>query len=269
MPAPRSPISAMRWLRSAFWPPVPNISPSATRARRSAASSLCSSSSRISSHSGEEVVTSPIRSASVQCSAPATCSSTRIETLPTPYSRFARWRSDTSAAIATARRVRPRRARRLRARSPSATRNGFFSPCPAPPSCGRSIVDDASLSRCEDRGGAGVCSIVLDMPETRDYRSVESTILHTLSRSNPDPPPPAIQSSQKRDRHEPEHRHAAGRRLQLRAVPDRVQRGPRREDRLHRRPGTPQLRRTRRPRPAPRSGAAGDRACGARNACCC
>ena len=41
-----------------------------------------------------------------------------MDALPVPYSRLARCRSDTSAATATALRVRPRCARRLRTRSP-------------------------------------------------------------------------------------------------------------------------------------------------------
>ncbi|MNT27569.1 hypothetical protein D3C72_1632060 [compost metagenome] len=134
LPAPRSPTSAMRRCRAGSTEAVPSISPSATRTRRRSASLRCSSSSRISSHSGELVVTSPTSSASEQCSAPATCCSTRIDALPMPYSRFARWRSDTSADRATALRVRPRCARRLRTRSPSATSSGFLaSPATAAP----------------------------------------------------------------------------------------------------------------------------------------
>ena len=72
LPAPRSPISATRGLRSALPPPVPSNSPMAMRARRSVASSRCSSSSRISSHSGDSVVKSPFSSASEHCKAPAT-----------------------------------------------------------------------------------------------------------------------------------------------------------------------------------------------------
>ena len=99
------------------------------RPGRGAARPRCGrcSSSRIISHSGELVVTSPTSSASAQSSAVATCCSTRIEALPTPYSRLARWRSETPDASATALRVRPRRARSRRTRSPSATRNGALA----------------------------------------------------------------------------------------------------------------------------------------------
>src|SRR5690606_38033861 len=67
----------------------------------------------------------PSSSASGHCSAPATCCRTRIDALPMPYSRLARWRSETSAAAAAALRVSPRRARSIRTRSPRATRNGL------------------------------------------------------------------------------------------------------------------------------------------------
>ena len=46
----------------------------------------------------------------------------RIEALPTPYSRLARWRSETPAAVRDRLRVRPRRARSSRTRSPRASR---------------------------------------------------------------------------------------------------------------------------------------------------
>ena len=76
------------------------------------------------SHSGDWVVTSPTSSASEHCSARATCRRTRIEALPTPYSRLAKCRSETPVARASALRVRPRRTRKALARSPSAARNG-------------------------------------------------------------------------------------------------------------------------------------------------
>ena len=126
LPAPRRPTSAMRRCLAASLCPPLSSSCSARRARRSSGSLRCSSSSRISSHSGDCVVKSPTSSASEQCRAWATCCSTRMEALPVPYSRLARWRSDTSAATATALRVRPRCARRLRTRSPSATSRGFL-----------------------------------------------------------------------------------------------------------------------------------------------
>ena len=71
------------------------------RAGRGAGRRRCvpRSSSRSISHSGELVVTSPTSSASVQSSAVATCCSTRIDALPTPYSRLARWRSETPDAL--------------------------------------------------------------------------------------------------------------------------------------------------------------------------
>ena len=114
LPAPRKPTSAIRLPRPSA-ACESNISANATRARRRSASSRRSRSSRISSHSGEDAVTSPSNSASEHCSAVATCCSTRIDALPMPYSRFARCRSDTLAACATALRVRPRRARMLHA----------------------------------------------------------------------------------------------------------------------------------------------------------
>ena len=80
--------------------------------------------SRKLSHSGDWVVTSPRISASEHCSARDTCKRTRIEALPTPYSRLARCRSETPVARAKALRVRPRRTRSALARSPSARRNG-------------------------------------------------------------------------------------------------------------------------------------------------
>ena len=127
LPAPRRPINATRGLRAAFPPPVPNNSPTATRTRCSVASSRCSSNSRNINHSGDEVVTSPINSAKEHWSAPATCKSTKIEALPVPYSRLAKCRSDTSAMLATAFRVRPRRERNARTRSPKAVKNGSRS----------------------------------------------------------------------------------------------------------------------------------------------
>ncbi len=127
LPAPRRPISATRVLHSGVAAPVPSTSPMATRTWRNLASSRFSSSSRISSHSGLEVVTSPSNSINEHCKALATCNSTRMEALPSPYSRLAKCRSETSAAAATARRVMPRRARKPRTRSPSCTRKGFFS----------------------------------------------------------------------------------------------------------------------------------------------
>ena len=144
LPAPRRPTSAIRGLcvvPRACPLPVPSISATATRTRCSVVSSRLSSSSRSSSHSGFEVVMSPVSSARLHCKAPATCNSTRMLALPTPYSRLARWRSLTSAASATALRVMPRRARKPRTRSPSATRNGFFSSAAA----GLSEVRSASF----------------------------------------------------------------------------------------------------------------------------
>ena len=127
LPAPRRPMSAMRDERGRASPrpaSVPSSSPTATRTRRSVASSRFSSMSRRRSHSGECVVTSPRSSAKEQWSARVTCNRTRIEALPTPYSRLARCRSETSVACASALRVMPRRARKARTRSPSAIRNG-------------------------------------------------------------------------------------------------------------------------------------------------
>src|SRR6202020_2683338 len=57
-------------------------------------------------------------------SARATCKRTRIEALPTPYSRLAKCRSETPVARASALRVNPRRVRKAFARSPSAAKNG-------------------------------------------------------------------------------------------------------------------------------------------------
>jgi hypothetical protein len=79
----------------------------------------------IISHSVLLVVSSPTSSATGQCKAWATCWSTRIEALPTPYSRLARCRSETPAAWAAARRVIPWRARRLRTRCPSRIKYGL------------------------------------------------------------------------------------------------------------------------------------------------
>jgi len=84
----------------------------------------------MSSHSGDEVVSSPTNSAIWQPSAIATWRSTWTDALPTPSSRFARWRSDTAEASESARRVMPLRARSARTRSPSATRKGSRSVSP-------------------------------------------------------------------------------------------------------------------------------------------
>ncbi|CQR29211.1 hypothetical protein THICB1_140045 [Thiomonas arsenitoxydans] len=158
LPAPRSPMRATRELRPALSPPVPSISPTAARTRCRVASSRCSSSSRSSSHSGEEVVTSPINSARLHCSAWATCSRTRMDAFPTPLSRLARWRSETSEAMATALRVRPRRARRARTRSPSAIRKGWR----ASPWVARAAASSGDPSR-------GSCNILLDISEIGFY----------------------------------------------------------------------------------------------------
>ena len=146
----------------------------ATRAWRRSASSRFASRSRISNHSGDDVVTSPISSASGQCSAMAICCRTRIDALPIPYSRFARWRSETSAACATALRVMPRRARSVRTRSPSATSSGCFdasaSRLPAP---GSSAAGSRSALRW------GKCRIVLARHACRHCSVGDScTIMH-------------------------------------------------------------------------------------------
>ncbi len=145
LPAPRKPTKAMLVLRVAD-APSSTMPASAMRARRNVASSRCSNSSRISSHSGDWVVTSPNNSASELCSACATCHSSKMETLPSPYSKFARCRSDTPAVWAKALRVMPRRARKERTRSPKADRKGFLS----------ASVD---FSECGD----SICNILLDI----------------------------------------------------------------------------------------------------------
>jgi hypothetical protein len=94
---------------------------------------------RIISHSGLAVVSSPSNSASGQSSAAATCASTSTETLPSPLSRFARCRSDTSAAAASTRRGIPRRARSSFTRWPSASSSGAFSLR----DCGRSMGESS------------------------------------------------------------------------------------------------------------------------------
>ena len=66
---------------------------------------------------------STTRSASVHDSAPAICASTRIDGLPVPYSRLARWRSETRAARHSAFLVRPR-SRRMRAHPLARARRG-------------------------------------------------------------------------------------------------------------------------------------------------
>ena len=63
----------------------------------------------------ERVVKSPISSAGEQFKAVATCTSTSTETLPSPYSRLARWRSETPVASARDLRVVPLRSRRAAA----------------------------------------------------------------------------------------------------------------------------------------------------------
>ena len=177
LPAPRRPTSAMRPRRDGSSPSVPSTSASARRARRNSASLRPASSSRRLSHSGVPVVTSPISSASGQCSAPATWCSTRIDALPMPYSRLARCRSDTPAACATALRVRPRRARASRTRSPSAARKGFFSSSAAS-GAGRGSGVDAMRSPASVREPCHGCTIVLDTTVVRSYRASKSTIMH-------------------------------------------------------------------------------------------
>jgi hypothetical protein len=80
----------------------------------------------MSNHSGELVLMSPNSSAKEHCKACETCSKTKTDTLPVPYSKLAKCRSDTSAANATALRVMPFRERKLRTRSPSAIKNGLL-----------------------------------------------------------------------------------------------------------------------------------------------
>ena len=163
LPAPRRPISAIREERvgasSLRGGPPPTRSMAARRTRRSVASSQAPSVSRSMSHSGVWVVTSPTSSASEHCSAWATCKSTRIEALPTPYSRLARCRSETPVARASALRVRPRRTRRPLARRPSAARNGS-GPSPEAPVCPRAPAGSASASRLALSAAASRVAIV-------------------------------------------------------------------------------------------------------------
>ena len=125
LPAPRRPIRAIREARPGTTSPaaLPSRSPSAMRARCSVASSRLANRSRRSSHSG---VASSRSSAKRHWRPRVTCNRTRMDALPTPLSRLARWRSETSVASASALRVIPRRARKTRTRSPSALRNGSF-----------------------------------------------------------------------------------------------------------------------------------------------
>ena len=160
LPAPRKPINATRGLKVVLPPPVPSSSPMATRTFCKVASSRCSSISRIISHSGEEVVTSPISSLTVHCRALATCNSTSTEALPRPYSILARWRSDTSAARARALRVMPRRARKALTRPPKATKNGCLAGGERP------SVFVVSVGVNPD-----TCNIVLDMLKLPIYLS--------------------------------------------------------------------------------------------------
>ena len=121
--------------------------------------------SRISSHSGEDAVTSPSSSAREHCSAVATCCSTRIDALPMPYSRFARWRSDTPAC-ATALRVRPRRARMLRTRS-SATAADAWQPRRRAP---RDRLVAGAFTQHPVASASIHCTIVLDSRSLQHYR---------------------------------------------------------------------------------------------------
>src|SRR6218665_3160177 len=147
LPAPRRPTKAMRLCLAGSSAPLSSAC-SARRARRNCGSLRCSSSSRISSHSGERVVKSPCNSASEQCSAPATCCNTRIDALPVPYSRFARWRSEMPAAKETALRVRPRCARSLRTRSPRATSRGFLASSVGAAAWGDALVAKPAPASC-------------------------------------------------------------------------------------------------------------------------
>ena len=181
LPAPRRPTSAMRPPRARSPPGWPSSSVSAMRARRSSTSLRCSSSSRISSHSGLLVVTSPSSSASGHCNALATCCSTRIDALPMPYSRLAKCRSDTSAASAACLRVRPRRARSVRTRSPSASSSGFLAS--SVPSAASIVVPSALwfMFLVLARGARGYhwkCTILLDAALPRRYLSLTGKILH-------------------------------------------------------------------------------------------
>ena len=167
LPAPRNPIRATRKERglASLRGSVPKSSPTATLTRRRVASSRLSSISRKRSHSGDRVVTSPRSSVKEHCSARVTCNRTRIEALPTPYSRLARCRSDTSVACASALRVMPRRARKDRTRSPSAIRNGSLSrPAATVERSGRGSLwtPSSAGSIVLDIGGPRPCSLKQD-----------------------------------------------------------------------------------------------------------
>ncbi len=129
LPAPRRPTSAMRRAsRRAASSPRP--CPAVRRWRRApgATSPRCSPpASRGAQPLGRSRRGSPINSANGHCNARATWSSTRIEALPEPYSRLARWRSDTRQPRDRPFRVMPRRSAWSRTRSPRPARKGFFS----------------------------------------------------------------------------------------------------------------------------------------------
>ncbi len=168
MPAPRNPINAMRVRRPDAPDACPNNRDSATRARCSSPSLRSRSRSRISAASGDASGRASTRSASGQSSAMATCRSTRIDALPTPDSRFARWRSDTPASAASARRVMPRRARSVRTVSPSAVRNGSLPSFASEGGCGVII-------RCPRLQN---CIIVLDRRIVRRLFSAARPLRH-------------------------------------------------------------------------------------------
>ena len=127
LPAPRRPIRAMCCERSWLWVFSPRLCAMAMRAWCNSGSLRFCNSSRINNHSGVAVVTSPNNSASGHCKAVATSNKIKMDALPVPDSRLAKWRCDTWAASATARRVRPRRERSKRTRSPKATKKGCRS----------------------------------------------------------------------------------------------------------------------------------------------
>jgi hypothetical protein len=91
-----------------------------------------------------------------------------------PYSRLARWRSDTSAASATALRVMPRRERRLRTARPARPGRGSCRRHRRPAGRRRRQgVQRWGLTR-------GPCNIVLDMEIRPALKCLARTILHIV-----------------------------------------------------------------------------------------
>ena len=127
LPAPRKPMSAMRWRREFSLAGESNSSPNKVRALANSTSVRSRRISRIINQSGEEAVSSPVISASEQFSTELNCRKNCIDAFPTPDSTLATWRSETSAICAKALRVRPRRARKSLRRSPREIKKGSLS----------------------------------------------------------------------------------------------------------------------------------------------